>query len=130
MPRGRQHKGGRGRKNPPTFSEEEPDGEDHTVKPEHHKEGHCQPWCDTPCEQLNGDLEDECGECKEPTLCRPGATNFDDWETRRKQRRTGHEAPSKPGEDPRGKPGEAPKHISTKPGEGPEDVPTPQARAA
>ena len=41
----------------------------------------CKPWCKGPCSDLNGNIEQECGNC--PTDgsygCHARADNFDDW---------------------------------------------------
>ena len=38
--------------------------------------GDCEPWCDHPCYELNGDTTTECSGCVE-FQCRPGAPGFD-----------------------------------------------------
>ena len=34
---------------------------------------HCQPWCVSPCAELNGNVYDECHQCGAEFRCRPGA---------------------------------------------------------
>ena len=36
----------------------------------------CEPWCDDACAQLNGDVMQECGDCKGEQRCQPGAADF------------------------------------------------------
>ena len=37
----------------------------------------CESFCSSPCTELNGSPENECGGCEAPMLCRPGAEGFD-----------------------------------------------------
>ena len=42
----------------------------------------CLSHCEEPCTNLNGNVEEECGACSEPTACRPGAEGYENWEER------------------------------------------------
>ena len=36
----------------------------------------CEPWCDNPCSDLNGDVTKECADCTATSMCHPGAQDF------------------------------------------------------
>jgi hypothetical protein len=36
----------------------------------------CEPWCESPCTELNGDVKFECGGCSSSHTCTPGAPGF------------------------------------------------------
>ena len=38
--------------------------------------GRCEPFCDNPCDTMNGNVEQECASCQPPVVCRPGAADF------------------------------------------------------
>ena len=40
---------------------------------------HCHAFCEHPCTELTGDVEDECGACEAPFECRPGMPGFKPW---------------------------------------------------
>ena len=44
--------------------------------------GHCEPWCVNACDELNGNIEDECGGCdpEDPRyVCHAQASGYADW---------------------------------------------------
>ena len=43
----------------------------------------CEPWCTSPCTELNGDVSYECRDCPPRThACHPGAEGYSTWEER------------------------------------------------
>lgn len=43
----------------------------------------CESWCSDSCTALNGNVQRECNDCKASSGgCYPGATGYDDWESR------------------------------------------------
>ena len=36
----------------------------------------CEPWCQSPCSELNGDVAYECGDCTAEARCNRGAADF------------------------------------------------------
>lgn len=36
----------------------------------------CEPWCEVPCSELNGDVAYECGACDATLTCNPAASDF------------------------------------------------------
>jgi len=54
----------------------------------------CQPWCDNPCPELNGDVTQECNDCSDSNGCYPAAPGYN-----RKQD-SGNAAEARPDREP------------------------------
>ena len=61
------------------FYDKIPDSGNHNNQPP------CQPQCENPCTQLNGDVKRECGACPAPAKCRPGQPGFDSRQAHHEQ---------------------------------------------